>query len=197
MHTTELCKIAYKYGTDKTPLIKHSYTPYYHEWFNTKRNEIKKVLELGIGHFKNMQNQETIFDPGLNRIFHRGASLYMWRDFFPYAQIYGADIVTEALIQDERITSFYCDERNKDDLVALIKRTGSDIDIFIDDASHRVDDQIFTAKTVLPMLNKGATYIIEDVGYSKKISSALSDYNTKVQDVPRKWHGGMLFVINL
>ena len=76
----------------------------------------------------------------------------MWRDFFPNAHIYGADIRPETIFNDERITTYLCDERKKEDLVNLIKNTGSDIDIFVDDGSHHLNDQIFTCKTLMPLL---------------------------------------------
>ena len=196
LNATELCKLAYKYGTDKCPQIKHSYTPFYYKLLNRRRKSIKKVLEIGIGYYKTMPEVAVIYDRGFKRYYHRGASLKMWRDFFPNAQIYGADIRPETLFEDERIKTFLCDERKEEDLVNLIKKTGPDIDLVVDDASHHVDDQIFMAKTLLPMIDKGVIYIIEDVGHSKKISRALTGYNTYVQDFPRKWHNGMLYVIN-
>lgn len=194
--TTPLCDIAYKYGTDKCPQIKHSYTPYYYKIFKDKQLSVKKVLELGIGHFKGMDKTEWNFDSGLNRKYHRGASLYMWRDFFTNALIYGADRVPEAIFQDTRLTTILTDERNKDDLENLIKQTGTDLDIVIDDASHKVDDQIFAARTLLPLLNPNVIYIIEDVGHTRKIRSALGEsYDYSIPDIPRKWKAGMLLVI--
>jgi hypothetical protein len=163
-----------------------------------KQKTVKKVLELGIGHYKGMDKNEWTFDPGLNRKYHRGASLYMWRDFFPQAQIFGADRVSEAMFEDQRIKTFLIDERNSEDLKQLIAKTGSDIELVIDDASHRVDDQIFAAKTLLPLLNDNVTYIIEDVSHSRAIRKALDeigDFEYNIPDIPRKWHGGMLVVI--
>ena len=123
----------------------------------------------------------------------RGASLYMWRDFFPLAQVYGADILSETQFVADRIETHLCDERNKNDIVKLIDAIGTDIDLVIDDASHRVEDQIFLAQHMLPLLDKKVMYIIEDVTHSRKISSALSGMCTiQVIDVPRTWHGGML-----
>lgn len=194
---TELCKIAYKYGTDKCPQLKHSYTPFYYKLLSGRRESVKKVLELGIGHYKGMQENETIYDPGLKRYYHRGASLYMWRDFLPNAQIYGMDRVPEAIFQDERIKTYLCDERVKEDLERLIENTGSDIDFVVDDASHRVEDQIFACQTLMPLLNKNVVYVIEDVMHSRVISRALNGrYDTYVYDPPRNWHGGMLYIVN-
>ena len=194
--TTPLCNIAFKYGTDKCPQIKHFYTPFYYEFFKDKQRSVKKVLELGIGHYQGMDKNEWNFDAGLNRKYHRGASLYMWRDFFPNALIYGADRIPEAIFQDERLTTVLADERNKADLENLVKQTGSDIDIVIDDASHKVDDQVFAAQTLLPLLNKNVIYIIEDVGHTKKIRSALGEsFDYQIPDIPREWKGGMILVI--
>jgi hypothetical protein len=122
----------------------------------------------------------------------------MWRDFFPNAQIFAADRVSEAMIKDDRIQSFLIDERKAEDLKQLIASTGSDIELVIDDASHRVDDQIFAAKTLLPLLNDNVIYIIEDVAHSRVIRKALSEvgeFEFDIPDIPRKWHGGMLVVI--
>ena len=168
---TPLCELAYKYKTDKCPQIAHSYTPFYYELFKDRRESIKKVLELGIGYLtvKNIVEGYVV-----------GASLFMWRDFFPNAQIYGADIVPTSLISGDRIESFFCDETKKEDLEALIEKTGSDIDIFIDDGSHIKEDQIFTAKTLMPLLKKDVIYIIEDARFDGTIRRELSEYDCEM-----------------
>lgn len=194
---TELCKIAYKYGTDKCPQIKHSYTPFYYELLHGKKHSIRKILEIGIGYYrKNNHTPETVYQHGTAQHLLRGASLYMWREFFPNAQIFGADIRPETIFEDERINTYLVDERKKGDLVKLIKNIGADIDLVIDDASHHVDDQIFLAKTLLPLLKKDVIYIIEDVTHSKLIRKSLGDaYDYILPDIPRKWHGDMILVI--
>ncbi len=199
MEQTELCKIAFKYGTDKCPqLKKHAYTPFYYDLLKDKRDSIKKVLEMGIGHYPNMQNAPIFFDRGLKRNYYKGASLKMWRDFFPNAQIYGADVVAESMFTDTRIKTYLCDERKKEDLESLIKKVGSDIDVVIDDASHHTADQIFCAQTLLPLLKKDVTYIIEDVSHSRAIIRALNqvgNYDINVPQIPLAGRGSMLVVI--
>lgn len=194
---TELCKLGYKYGTDKCPQIKHTYTPFYFKFLNDKRRSIKKVLELGIGYTrKNTHIPEVIFADSIKEYLNRGASLYMWRDFFPNAQIYGADFRPDIIFEDTRIKTYICDERKKEDLVKLIEKIGADIDLIVDDASHRVEDQIFAAQTLLALLQNDIIYIIEDVTHSKVICKALGDkYDYYLPEIPRKWHGGMILVI--
>lgn len=194
---TVLCEIAYKYGTDKCPQIKHSYTPFYYEYLKDKRNSTKKVLEFGIGHTrKNWHNPQEISKDKFVSNLQNGASLRMWRDFFPNAQIYGADISPLALFSDKRIKTYLCDETKQDEVQKLVREIGKDIDLVIDDASHHVDDQISLAKSLLPLLKKDVIYIIEDVGHSKHIMAALgTNYDYHIPDIPRDWHGGMIVTI--
>ena len=193
---TELCKIAFKYGTDKCPRIKHCYTPFYYDMLKNKRGSIKKVVEFGIGYYKNIQNADIVYDKGLDRHYHKGASLKMWRDFFPIAQVVGVDIRPETMFEDERIKTFVCDERKEQDMDQFLNQIGTDIDFVVDDASHRMDDQIFLAKTLLPKLNDAVIYVIEDVIHTKHIRSVLGDnYNYLVPQIPKKWRESMLLVI--
>lgn len=192
---TTLCKLALKYGTDKCPQLKHSYTPFYYKLFKDKRQEVKKVLEMGIGYFPGMPEKTVIFDPRLQRQYHRGASLYMWRDFFPNAQIFGADNHPETLFEDDRIKTFLCNEIKKEDIMGLIINTGSDIDLFLDDGNHNSRRQIFLAKNLLPLLKRDVIYIIEDVKYPEIIVSALSEYDCQVSQFPPKCKDDRLIVV--
>lgn len=177
---TKLCQLALKYGTDKCPQIGHPYTPFYYELFNHRRKEIKKVVELGIGNNEhiNRKGKNTDKKPTM------GASLYMWRDFFPNAQIYGADCFPETHFTAERIKTIQCDERKKEDLRNLIKTVGSDIDIFIDDALHRTNVQIYVAKIILPLLNKDSIYIIEDCKHPVGIAERFGKHVRQVVMFP-------------
>ena len=186
MIETPLCKLAYKYGTDKCPKIKHSFTPFYYNLFKDKQNNVKKILELGVGSAGNMKH---------SKFYRIGASLYMWRDFFPNAQIFGADILPGAIFKENRIETFLCDETKKDHLVRLIQNTGSDIDIFIDDGSHAKNHQVFLARTVLPLLKKDVIYIIEDVVDPNYISENLKDYDCKTIVCSGRWGDDKLVVV--
>jgi hypothetical protein len=156
---TALCKLALKYKTDKCPKRgKYTYTPYYYNLFKDKKRRIKKVLEIGIG---------------------KGASLYMWRDFFPKAKIYGVDYRKDLLINKGRIKSFHCDQRKSHHLKNLIDIIGTDIDLVVDDGSHRPRDQVFTCLTLMPLLKKGVIYIIEDVA-DPSIVDKLNQYDAEV-----------------
>jgi len=151
---------------------------------------------MGVGTYKDMVHVDVAYDPRLNRHYHRGASLYMWRDFFPNAQIYGADYAKEAMFTDDRIETFLCDERKKEDLISLIEQTGSDIDLFVDDGSHKWQNQVFLCQTVLPLLQEDVVYIIEDVGWPDHIRQALCDYKCQIPRICRRWRKSRLMVVS-
>lgn len=173
---TPLCELAYKYGTDKCPQISHPYTPFYYELFKDKIDSVKKVVEMGIGSRSTMHYHQDHYVTG--------ASLYMWRDFFPNAMVYGADILPETMIKSERIETFLCDETKKEDLEKLIAKTGTDIDVFVDDGAHARPLQIELCRTIMPMLKKEVIYIIEDVMWPNHVARALKEYNCVVPVFP-------------
>ena len=134
----KLEELALKYGSHKCPKIVNSYTTFYDHFFADKRNSIHKVLEIGVG-------------PSLN----------MWKDYFPKAIVYGIDIEEDLVFKKGRIQTFLCNQANSDKLTRLIKKIGSDINLVIDDGSHHPKDIIAACKTLLPLLNKDVTYVIE------------------------------------
>ena len=175
-----LDELAVKYKTDKTPKLKHHYTDVYHELFKDRRNTVLKVCEIGIA---------------------EGASLFMWRDYFPNATIYGGDNDLERVFKlqlQERIKVFACDQHKSQDVESLIEQTGSDIDLFIDDGSHHPTDQLFTCAWIMPLLSKDSIYVIEDVDdiYETNIFGHLiaSGYNVQVVRVGLRHDDRMIIV---
>ena len=116
LHTdTDLCLLALQHSTDKAPRSGHGYTPYYHELFKERRESVHKVLEIGID---------------------VGASLRMWRDYFPNSIIYALDCDPPKLINEYRIQSFLGSQGNRENLEELIKWAGPNFDLIMDDGSH-------------------------------------------------------------
>ena len=156
---TILCRLGRKWVTDKTPLISHSYTPYYYELLKDRR--VKKVLEIGIA---------------------QGGSLRMWQEFFPEAEIYGLDNLEYGVMVNEgRIKSFICDQGNEESLRAAAASVGGGCDLIIDDGSHNIAHQILTPKILIPLLlSPDGLYIIEDVMYPDAVLPNLTyEYEMK------------------
>ncbi len=195
---TPLCELAFKYGTDKCPQIKHSYTPYYYELLRDKRESVKKVMELGIGYNPKLATAGEVYDKGLKRMYQKGASLKMWRDFFPNAEIYGVDIKPEIMFEDERIQTFLGDERNNDDWERILTETGTDIDLFIDDGSHSSKYQLQVCRFLMSKFNRDATYIIEDVNRPSEMIMKLENnfdcWEPELHLVENTWTGKLVQV---
>ena len=136
----DIKKLGLKYGTDK--VTKHNYDIVYHDLFKDKRETIKKVLEIGAG---------------------EGLGLRMFRDYFPNAMIYGGEIEKERCFKEDRIEVYECDQSKKKDLEKLLEKTGTDLDIIIDDGSHEPFDQMSTCINIISMLTSDFIYVIEDV----------------------------------
>lgn len=152
---TELIKNYFeKYVSDKSKI--HNYHLIYGSLFK-KRNKIKKVLEIGLG----THNEKLISNMGI--LGKPGASVKAFRDFFPKAKIYGADIDKEILFKDTRISTYYVDQTNLMSLKSLYKKIGSNFDLIIDDGLHASYANINVIISSLKFLKKKGFLIIEDI----------------------------------
>jgi len=162
---TELCLLGGKYCVDKSPVFqRHTYTPQYHKLFSNIKNQVKLLLEIGIGNIPLMQSLT-------NNDYKPGASLKMWRDYFNInnTQIIGCDILENVLFTDERITTFQVDQNNVESLNSLItkvKKIQEYADIIIDDGSHQEQHMITSYNELWKLLKPKGIYIIEDINSS-------------------------------
>jgi len=175
---TELCQLARKYKTDKCHEFGHFYTPVYYELLKDKKHTIKKVLEIGVGAPEVMHWLQD---------YKAGASLKMWRDFFPNAQIYGVDIAPTTMFKDDRITTFLLDSRKSKNMRWLINEIGNDIDLIIDDGCHRTASQLRTVRNIKPLVKKDAIYIIEDSKNPYYIKDLLKEYSCEIFEPEEKY----------
>ncbi len=171
---TKLCNLAVKWGVDKTPSIHgdvplsgHDYTPYYHEIFQAMK--VRKLFEIGLG-----LQRRGIAPDGLC------ASLFMWQEYFPEADIYGVDI-EDIFVNEGRIKSFYCDQSDEASLLNAMAKTGGNFDVMIDDGSHVPAHQILSAKVLFPFLAPNGVYVIEDVAKPDVVLAALAEYSPELK----------------
>lgn len=129
----------------------HSYMGVYERLFRPLVDSTKNLLEIGVGPDGNVGSV-----PG-------GASLRMWRDYFPNATIYGMDIDEKKMLKGPRITTFVGNQARLNDQIEIAKGLGIKFDIIIDDGSHKVKHQINSLSAWLPWLDRHGTYVIEDV----------------------------------
>lgn len=128
-----LHEIGLKHKTDKATF--HRYCDFYEENL-PGRNFSGRILEIGVMH---------------------GASLRMWKEFYPKAEIIGIDIAPR-IRNIEGITIRKIDSRD----ITTLKTLGN-FDIIIDDGSHTmIDQQIAYWWLYHNQLNDGGYFIMED-----------------------------------
>ena len=152
---TTLCELCCVAGTDKSPFTKngghrHPYTAPYSLFFEPLRNKPIKFAEIGV---------------------FRGASIMVWRQFFPRARIYGFDMDMDAmsLLRQANYPGIYLDQMDAtkaDSMESVFQKYTSDgelFDVILDDALHNVGQHSITIKTCMSKLKQGGLLIIEDI----------------------------------
>ena len=133
-----------KYPDHKTM----GYTPIYEQYIDTNT---LKLLEIGI----------------CDKRFP-GKSLEMWKEYLPYAQIYGIDnfwgndfdITT---LQSDRVTVYKADQSDRKQLAEFFKIYGSNFDYIIEDGAHWPSNIMISLASCLQHVKSGGYYFIEDL----------------------------------
>jgi hypothetical protein len=165
----ELNTLCDKYGSDKgsrTNTIKydtynflpHSYTKIYAELFADLKDLNINIFECGIG----TNNTNIKSNMGING--KPGASLRVWKDFFKNAIIYGADIDSDILFEEDRIKTGYLDQLNPSTIDLFFNKLNNFTPhIIIDDGLHTDSAAISLYDNCFQRLASGGLYIIEDM----------------------------------
>jgi hypothetical protein len=172
---TRMCEIMDRNGSNKNHRQHVFYTPFYDAMFAAVDPGF--VMEFGIG----SQNPHMPFNMG-GQPTTPGGSLRGWREAFPGAMVFGADIDEDVLFSDERIRTYHVNAMDPDIISKMWERIRIDIpddarfQIIVDDAYHE-----FTANKNLfdgsvDMLSTGGFYVIEDI-----------DQNDRNLDVFDRW----------
>jgi hypothetical protein len=157
------------YGSDKGeaasiaqpyPWPSHLYTDLYELLFGQARASTRLVVECGIG----TNNPNLVSSMGIAG--RPGASLRVWRDYFPYARVIGVDIDSDILFRDERIETFQCDQTSALSIAGFRRAAGLEdgtVDLVIDDGLHEYQAGVAFFEGMWPALRVGGTHVIEDI----------------------------------
>lgn len=145
-YSHSLTWLAKYFGSDKAGPL-HRYTRHYQMFFEPMRQQEIVLLEIGIG--------------GYSRSGEGGASLRMWKQFFPKAQIVGLDLQDKRFVEEERIRVFQGDQSDPKVLQGIVDEVGRP-HIVIDDGSHRSPHVLASFEVLFPLLHDGGWYVIED-----------------------------------
>jgi hypothetical protein len=157
MAPTKMCRVMTMNGSDKARA--HKYTAVYSALFESRYDQPLRVLELGLG----TNNPDAPSTMGVFGV--PGASLRGWRDLFPHAFIYGADIDRRILFQEDRIKTFYCDQLDASSICELWSQPDlqGGADIIIDDGLHTFEANMSFLERSLDNLRPGGIYVTEDI----------------------------------
>lgn len=122
----------------------HNYIRYYEKYLEDIRDDVTKILEIGIGRV------------------HNAASLKMWKEYFPNAKIIGMD-VNEFNLNLDNVHTFRGDQADRKKLKELIKEYGGEFDLIIDDGGHWTYQQQVSLGFLFKYLKTGGFYFIEDI----------------------------------
>ena len=125
-----------KHGTDKVG--HHGYHLFYPRYLDSLRDERFKMLEIG---------------------YQDGCSARMWKEYFPYSDVYCMDINTGGFI--DGCTVIKGDQSKCEDLLT-VKETIESAKFIIDDGSHNQLDVLTSLHALWPKLAVNGIYIIED-----------------------------------
>lgn len=155
---TEMCPVMARYGSDKAL---HGYTQVYSALFKDWFDRPLRMLELGMG-----TNNPAVLS-NMGAFGAPGASLRGWRDLFPQASVYGADIDRGILFEEDRIKTFYCDQLDKSSIRSIWSRPAlrDGADIIIEDGLHTFEANVSFLEASLDHLRPGGIYVVEDIGW--------------------------------
>lgn len=140
-----LTELALEFKTDKATV--HNYTRHYQRHLQHLKRERFTLLEIGIGGYRKKRKG--------------GASLRMWKHFFPRAQIIGLDIQDKSFVERHRIKAYRGSQTDEELLKKIVADAGG-IRVVIDDGSHRPEHVRETFRILFPLLADDGIYAIED-----------------------------------
>lgn len=140
----DLNKLAALYGTDKSSL---GYMDHYALHLSKFKRKRFNLLEIGVG--------------GYGDLHFGGASLRVWKMYFPRANVFGIDVCDKSSLQERRIKIFQGDQKDE----SFLERVSGDmetIDVVVDDGSHFNEDVIRSFCFLFPKMSDGGIYVVED-----------------------------------
>lgn len=185
---SSLCEFGIAFGTNKCPFIDfdptgnlgrdcNSYTPLYDLLFFALK--YKKINFGEIGIFKN-------------------ASMKMWRNYFPHANLYGwdcypkdaeedrykvLDFVHEAKKENLYNTKYdYMNVRDEQSIQESLSKAGCKFDVLMDDSDHEFWSQMRIIRLSPMFINPGGLLIIEDINHTILPQYSLESYVNSIME---------------
>jgi hypothetical protein len=163
--SSEIAALCDRHGSDKGevsganpyPWASHTYAELYEILFAPRRASVRTVLECGIG------STDPDIPSNMTVQGRPGASLRVWRDYFPNAQILGGDIDEASLFEEPRIRTGVVNQTDPSSIRRFLQQSGHPhFDVIIDDGLHTYQANVTFFEGTFPRLAEGGIYLIED-----------------------------------
>jgi hypothetical protein len=180
-----LTYLADHFGSDKgTQSSAHFYTRIYTRLFQSIRNEVLTVAEIGL-HRRDVDMR--CIHGGNSELAKASAapSLEMWKAYFPNADIFGFDIDDFSKVKIDRCSIVRGDMSSRNDLAGFVHTIGRPIDILIEDGSHTSHHQQIAFGYLFRYIRPGGMYIIEDLHWQDKREERND--SPKTRDILRRF----------
>ena len=129
----------------KIKIQAHGYSRFYHDIFYPIRNKELNIIEIGS--------------------FYGNATAAFFF-YFKNAKIYGADINPDMFrYKSDRVENLFVNSSSVLSIKNEIINRKIKFDIIIEDASHKLKDQIISLFYLFPTLNKGGYFIVEELDF--------------------------------
>lgn len=159
--------IGIKYNTDKASImiekdafrLSHDYLRHYEKVLGSIRGNVSRLCELGCG---------------------QGASLKMWKEYFPQSVIVGVDIDSAAKRFEKEGIEIVIGNAASMNTIAALGLSYGEFSVIIDDASHAWGDMRISFENLWDCVEKGGLYIIEDIYCGSQ--GSFPDYPPTVWD---------------
>jgi glycosyltransferase involved in cell wall biosynthesis len=148
--------LADHFNTDKNRHSgnRHCYARVYDRLLSDRRLSIRRLMEIGLCRGLAERNQADT------------PSVKLWQTYFPFCHVIGVDLTDFSALNNERFTSFVCDQSKLEELHAVAtKLEPGSLDVLIDDGSHASFDEQLTLCEFFPLLADGGWYFIEDLDW--------------------------------
>lgn len=120
----------------------HNYTEVYSKYLAPYKDKEIKFLEIGI---------------------FEASGVKFWESYLQKADLHFIDITFDRVKYFSNRSHYYlADQANIYDLRRVIRDSGGNYDIIIDDGGHTMSQQIVSFVTLFPELKSGGLYIVED-----------------------------------
>jgi len=123
----------------------------------------------------------TIVEIGI----YSGGSLDMWQYYFgSQARIIGIDIEPDCRIYERDGVSIYIGDQSSKSFWSMFRTSEPNIDIIIDDGSHKSKHQMITFEALFPHVQPGGVYLCEDIhGYPiNNFSEYVAAFSQQLHD---------------